>query len=393
MLLTNKYAPKKLEEIEGNDEILTRVRQWLLNWLAGKAGRALFLWGPAGTGKTATAYAIANEYDLTIIEMNSSELRDGKRVARILQGATLAGSLSGRQKLLLVDDIDSIQARHDFGGGAAIVALLKECSLPVIVTATNAWEKKLGNIRNECELLEMKRIGKIGVKRVLEQIIKAEKIEIDSEIIDLIVQDSNGDVRSAINDLQAQRSSMRDREKDIFQRIRKLFKASTVNEARAAVEGDVDLDLFKLWIDENIPIEYEEKEDIAQAFAWLSRADIFEGRIRKSYWKYLKYAIDLETAGVALAKQKVYRKFTKYMFPAYLRAMASSMQRRAMLKSIGTKIGAKVHTNRIEALHYLPLLKEISKNREQELALMYNLEEEELAFLIGTSPDKVRKKD
>lgn len=173
MLLTNKYAPKKLEEIEGNDEILTRVRQWLLNWLAGKAGRALFLWGPAGTGKTATAYAIANEYDLTIIEMNSSELRDGKRVARILQGATLAGSLSGRQKLLLVDDIDSIQARHDFGGGAAIVALLKECSLPVIVTATNAWEKKLGNIRNECELLEMKRIGKIGVKRVLEQIIKA----------------------------------------------------------------------------------------------------------------------------------------------------------------------------------------------------------------------------
>lgn len=390
MLLTDKYSPKKLDDLQGNDNVKSRVRQWMLNWLANKPSRPLLLWGPPGIGKTAMTYALAKEYDLDVLEMNSSELRNKKRIIQVIQGATLAGSLTGNAKIILIDDIDNIQSRKDFGGASAIVSILRDCQSPVILTAANAWDRKLSGIRGECESLEMKRIGKLAVNKVLEKIVTAENLKTPKVTLDSIAQASNGDVRSAINDLQAMHTGSRDREKDIFQRVRKLFKATTFKEAKESIAGGVDLDIFKLWVDENIPIEYDDPLDVAAAYSQLSRADIYEGRIRRTYWKFLRYALDLETAGVALAKQKPYRKFTRYQFPGYLRSMSSSMQRRAMLKKIGLKIGAVVHANRREALHYLPLLREMSKGNEDQLMKLYDLEEDELAFIMETSPRKIR---
>ena len=76
MLLTDKYAPKKLDDLLGNDEARARVRQWVLNWIAGRKQRPLLLHGPAGVGKTGTACALAKEFELDLIEMNASELRN-----------------------------------------------------------------------------------------------------------------------------------------------------------------------------------------------------------------------------------------------------------------------------------------------------------------------------
>jgi replication factor C large subunit len=111
-----------------------------------------------------------------------------------------------------------------------------------------------------------------------------------------------------------------------------------------------------------------------------------------SYWKYLKYAIALSTIGVSMAKDEPYRKFTKYSFPSYLKAMSQTIIRRAMRKKIGLKIGAKVHTNRKQALEYLPLIKEMSRDKSGEIADYFEFVEDELAFIMETSPRKIRKK-
>ena len=391
MLFTSKYAPQKLDDIIGNDEIRTRVRQWLLNWIAGKKQRPLLLHGPPGIGKTAIAYAAAREFKLDLIEMNASELRNKARVEKVIHGAMLAGSLLGEGKLILIDDVDALQGRNDYGGAGAIAGALKDSSWPVILTATDAWEKKIASIRSECELLDMKRVSKPGIRRLLERIAKEEKMGDTSQLIEAVADNCAGDVRSAINDLQALTPGMRDREKDIFNRIRAIFKAINLAEVKEATAGDVDYESLKLWIDENIPAEYERKDDIALAYHWLSRADIFEGRIRKSNWKYLKYAIDLGTAGVSMAKAEPYMKFTKYAFPSYLREMSRTIARREMRKKIGLKIGAKVHSNRKEALEYLPLIQEHGKTSAEEMARYYDFDEEELAFVMETSPQKVRK--
>jgi len=211
------------------------------------------------------------------------------------------------------------------------------------------------------------------------------------ERLGVIIENASGDMRAALNDIQAFSSSARMHEKDIFQIIRTLLKSRTYADAKEALDGNIDYDSLKLWVDENIPNEYTSPQDIALAYDSLSKADIFDGRIRKTHWKLLKYSIDLSTAGVAIAKNGVYHHFTKYAFPSYLRSMASTMARRAMLKSIGLKIGTRLHTNRREAVGYIPLIKDLGKECHNEVMDFYHLDEEELAFIMETSVSKIKK--
>ncbi len=136
--------------------------------------------------------------------------------------------------------------------------------------------------------------------------------------------------------------------------------------------------MLNLWIEENIPEEYEKKEDLANAFFWLSRSDIFFGRTGTGSWVMLKYALDLMTAGVALAKSQPYGKFTKYQYPVYLKKMGASIAIRAMMKSIGTKVGRVVHANAIDARSYFHLL---ARMKPEVLEEFYLLEDEEIRFL------------
>lgn len=391
MLYTTKYAPKKLEGLVGNQEKIEHIRQWALQWLSRKKRKPLLVWGPPGVGKTSIAHALSNQYDLDLIEMNASELRNRDRVGRILGNASLGGSLFGRGKIVLIDDVDVLAGKADYGGSAAIVSFLSECAIPAIVTATDIWDKKLSAIRNECEAVELKRINKVAVRNLLEHVAKMENLQLTKEQLDAIAENAEGDVRAALNDLQGSAPTKRTREKDVFQMVRGVLKAETYAAAREAVSGELDYDFLKLWIDENIPLEYERVEEMAAAYDSLSMADVFDGRIRKTNWQLMKYSIDLATAGVALAKAHAYHKFTKYNFPGYLRAMSITMQRRAMLKSIGVKIGKVVHANRRDSLEYLPLLRSLGPKHAEELMEFYDFTEDEAAYILETSVSRVGK--
>ncbi|MBN1170059.1 replication factor C large subunit [Candidatus Micrarchaeota archaeon] len=391
MLYTLKYTPKKLDEILGNREKIDYIRQWILQIINGKKRKPLLVYGPPGTGKTSIAYAISLEYDFDIIEMNASELRDKKRVVRILGSAGLASSLFGQGKIILIDDADILAGRADYGGAGAIKSVLAESPYPIIVTATDIWDQKFAPLRSECEKIELKKVSKISIRQLLHEIAKSESIDVSGQKIDEISENAEGDVRAALNDLQSMHSSSRNKEKDIFNVVRSIFKAKSYKEAKEAVSGDIDYELIKLWIDENIPNEYESAEDIAAAFNYLSKGDIFDGRIKKTYWKLLKYSIDLSTAGVALAKKGTYHKFTKYSFPGYLSNMSRTVQSRAMLKSIGRKIGPMLHVNSKKARDYFPVLKELGKEHYGEIMNYYKLDESEMAFILGTSVMKSRK--
>jgi replication factor C large subunit len=392
MLYTIKYAPKKIDDILGNKEKLEHVKQWMLQCMAGKKRKPILLWGPSGTGKTTAAYALKEEFNLDIIEMNASELRNKKRVEKVLGGATLAQSLFGQGRLILIDDADILAGRKDSGGGAALRNLLRESVHPIIVTASDIWDKKFAPLRSECEQIELKRISKVSVRKLLEKITKEESLPLSEEEVAAIAENAQGDVRAALNDLQSLRTSARNHEKDIFRVVRGIFKAQTYAEAKEALDGDIDYELIKLWVDENIPLEYDSASDVAAAYDSLSKGDVFDGRIRKTHWKLLKYSIDLSTAGVALAKKGVYHKFTKYQFPSYLRNMSRTIASRAMKKAIGKKLGSKLHTSARYARNYFPIFKEMGKKHAQEIMDFYELDEDEMAFIMETSVSRIKKK-
>jgi replication factor C large subunit len=392
MLYTDKYAPKKLSEIIGNSDRVEHVKQWMLQWMNGDKGKPILLWGPPGTGKTSIAYTMKREFDLEILEMNASQLRNKKRVERILGGSLLAGTLFGTLRIVLIDDADVLAGRKDSGGSTAIVRFLRDAPCPIIVTATDIWDKKFAPVRNECEKIEMKRINKASVRKRIREIAKLESLDISDEKLEAIAEGAHGDLRAALNDLHSLSPSSRFHNQDVFQVVRGILKAQTYAEAKEAIRGDIDYDSIKLWVDENIPYEYQTRHDRDAAYDSLSRADIFDGRIRKQKWSLMKYSIDLCVAGVALAKTGVYRHFVKYAFPSYLRNMARTVEKRAMLKSVGKKIGRKVHASARDSREYIPLLKELGKRHPEELMDYYDFEDDELAFVMGTSVSRLKKK-
>ncbi|MBN2478360.1 replication factor C large subunit, partial [Candidatus Micrarchaeota archaeon] len=310
MIYTEKYSPEKIDEIIGNEQAKEKVKRWILNWRRGKMSKPLLIHGPTGVGKTVYADAVKKEFDMELIEMNASQFRDKKNVEKILSHSLLASTLSGKQKLILVDDVDFL-CKNDRGGATAIVSVIKSSNAPMILTATNPWEKKIAPIRAVCEMVQVKRPTKNSIGKLLEKIADVENLEINGEKIAEIAENCGGDVRSAVNDLQANRPTRRDRETDMFNIVRTIFKAQTYKEAKEVMKRGVNYEMVALWVDENIPYEYKDCEDLADAYYYMSRADQFMGRITGSSWGYLRYVIDYISAGVALSKKKRYPYFVK----------------------------------------------------------------------------------
>src|SRR5580765_2217543 len=74
MQLTEQYRPQRWEEVVGQDKIITRVRA--LAQRGGLTGRAFFISGQSGTGKTTIARLIAADVapPLAIQESNAADI-------------------------------------------------------------------------------------------------------------------------------------------------------------------------------------------------------------------------------------------------------------------------------------------------------------------------------
>lgn len=404
MLWTEKYRPKRLDELIGNQQAREIIRSWALLWQRGQPQKPLLLVGPPGVGKTASAYAIAEEMGWEVVEMNASDTRSRAVVERILGAASQASTFFGGRRLILIDEVDGIQGREDVGGVSAIIEILKKARQPVILTANDAYAPPVVAIKGLCRVVEFKRVNYRELASYLARILEREGVKYEKEALLELARRENGDVRSALLDLQAiaERGTpvtgetiagigYRDRETNIFEVLRTIFKAERVMRPfRLTATLDMDPDMFKLWVVENIPHEYEDPEEIAEAFHWVSRADVFDGRIiRRQYWGFLSYSQELLVNGVIVAKKKRYRKFVAYQFPRWVRLLSQYKSKREMIRRIASKLSPLLHVSRkLFIQEYLPLMPLLLSKREwaAHLVAASGLSAEELAFLLGKSP-------
>jgi replication factor C large subunit len=387
-----KYRPESLEEYRGASSQKEELKEWAENWKQGD--QPVLLHGQAGTGKTSLVEALANDLGCEMVETNASDVRTKGKLKEELKEATRQASFFGGQKLILVDEVDGM-GRSDRGGTSELATIVDETRFPVVMTANDAYDSNIRTLRNKSKLVKLDSVHTNSIAAHLREILESEGIEYEDGAPKRIARQAGGQMRSAINDLESaalgkdkltiddlETIGGRDSEQDIFQALKIVFKTTTASTAEEATNGlDEDPDTFLQWVRENIPREYTKPDDVSGAYDWISKADLFNGRIRRRQnWKLLKYLYKFSTVGVALSKDEKYDGYTKYQYPSKIRQMGSSRGSRKKMDSVTSKIGEELHISGREATKTLPF---ISRLLEEDKSVAEDLEltEDEVEFV------------
>jgi replication factor C large subunit len=385
---TEKYRPQTLKQVRGNDKAISTLRKWAEAWEQGlSVKKGLILAGHSGTGKTSAAYALANDFNWGIIELNASDARNAENIRSI----ALAGSVNetftatgefvsaktGGRKLIILDEVDNLFERmsrrkprdpsekdmSDAGGRAAIIETLKKSHQPVILIVNDLYELTRDSgaiIKTLSDVVKFNKIRQPTVRQLLGKICENEGIKITPDALDELSRRADGDMRSAINDLQLVAEGIeqvtfdqlsvlgyRNVRATIFDAVREIFKSMELERAQKAIWGldEAPEDIIH-WLDENLPLEYRRPIDLVNGYKYIGRADQFLGRTRRrQHYGFWAYANELMTGGVALAKQERYHGWVKYQFPSWILKMSRTKQVRQLQKSIAQKLGRYCHTS------------------------------------------------
>ncbi len=402
---TVKHKPKNMAEIVGNEEPKKRLVDWVKSWEKGAPKqRAVLLYGPPGIGKTISVEALANDLNMELVEKNASDYRTEEAVQKFAGLASQYGSLFGRKRLILFDELDGITGNEDRGGVSAITTVVKTAQYPIVLIANNAYEPRLSTLRFYCLLIEFKKPPAGEVIKHLTRICRSEVIRADEAALKFIAQRSEGDVRSAVNDFQALAQgktvltfedvswlAYRDRKDAIFNVLRLVFYGRSAEATKHAVDmADVDPDMLFEWIYENLPHHIQDPGDLSRAMDSLATADLYRGRIRRTQdWTLTRYVIDFMTAGVAMARQNTTPAgFVPLRFPERIKTLSRTRSERAMQKEIGFKIKRHAHMSANsairEVLPYLRIIFESSAEMAAGLTRWLDLDEAMIEYLAGT---------
>ncbi len=385
---SEKHRPKNFEEVKGQDEAIATIQKFLTSF---PKKRAILLHGPPGTGKTTLAHVLAGETDSEIFELNASDLRNKAKLNEILRPATKQKSLIKKNKIILVDEVDGI-TKFDWGGLSELISIINSTPFPMIITANDIWKKSLSPLRKKTILVQIKEINYGIIKNVLIDILRKENKFIDSQILTNLSIKAKGDLRAAINDLQTisdleDPSSVildeRNKETDIFNSLKQIFKTKPTNETLRVFDSvNMSIDEIMLWVEENIPAEYQ-GEELAKAINMLSKTDLFKGRIYKQqYWRFLVYENIFLSYGISASKNpnKIQGGFTSYKKPTRILKIWLNNQKTAKKKSIAEKYASFVHVGKKRALNEFPIIKQII-NSNPEIQKELKLNEEEIEYL------------
>ncbi len=402
LLWVEKYRPKKIEDVTGNDEAKALFLEWLKNKRHTK--KAVLLYGPAGVGKTTLVLAAAEEFGFTTIEMNASDTRSEKAINAIAKPATSYRSLdnfSGETKkgsgnVLFLDEVDGIAGNEDRGGVSAIIKIIEESLVPVIMAANDPDVDKLRPLKKVCLLVRFQAVRIPLIIALLQKICLLEHVKAEFEALERIAQNCKGDVRSAINDLQSLSEEhhsltlqdtmmLSSRNKDISMddTLRGYFSTQSIADtSRMLSYSSVDYDDFLLSVADNLPKRYPDSYELAKAFNYVSKADVFRGRIGTENWHLLKYFFNSLSEASAVNPAS-YKPFAFITPPIRIMTLFWTKGKRNMLNGICSKIGNQCHvsieTAKKDFIPYIRVL--LTKKRNHPFVAWFKFTAEEVEYL------------
>jgi replication factor C large subunit len=413
LMWSEKYRPKMVQEMVGNEEARLIAIKWLTRWISGS--RPLLLVGPPGTGKTTLVHALAKQFDYDVIEMNASDIRNKEALqARITPIFQNTANLVGKKMLLFLDEVDGISGREDTGGLDTLINLIKEPTVPVIMAA-NKKSLKLTKLTKACKIISFSPVPPSLLLLFLDHILQTEGVELGSDDKVSIIDNSRGDIRSLINSAQSrvagyQTVSNKDIvDVDIADAINGYFNALTLTQAiefiiRAEASypdpryrlispderrKDMLAALFSSIVSSKI-----EHSDLALLLDVLSRADMIVGRANASrQWHLLKYVNSLLATGLYEKSRQNGIKYQQYSMPWPV--MGPIFARSQSTKKIIDELAPTLHISRSSAgLFVLPyfIRAMIDEKIDPVKFALDNFQDESVGDSIAKEIEKAKRK-
>ncbi len=203
IMWTEKYRPKKLDDIIDHEEIKSRLK----GFVRSKALPHLLFAGPPGTGKTSAVIALANEIfgkeslRNNLLELNASDDRGIDTIRnQVKEFAMTLPSGNAPFKIIVLDEADSLTAPAQ---QALRRTMERFADTSRFVLLCNYPGKIIEPIQSRCAFFRFSPIPKESIKVKLMEIADKEKVDYDQEGLETLIQVSNGDMRKALNIMQA----------------------------------------------------------------------------------------------------------------------------------------------------------------------------------------------
>ncbi|MCP8311811.1 MAG: AAA family ATPase [Candidatus Methylarchaceae archaeon HK02M1] len=196
-----RYGPKNIKDMVGNEETRISFLNWLKDWK--KGSKPAILIGPPGTGKTTLVHLAADELGYNLIELNASDVRTKDKMTQKLGPTLSTHSLFNGKSLIFLDEVDGMYYRQDRGGIEFVQELIDSGRVPLVMAANIEDDKKVIKLIRKSKVFRFRRVVPRLVELYIEDILKKDVAKLSKESIRLIVREAKGDMRAAINTAQS----------------------------------------------------------------------------------------------------------------------------------------------------------------------------------------------
>ena len=196
-----KYRPGTLAQIVGQTDALSRLQSYVKN----KNVPNMLFSGPAGVGKTSAAVALSKElysteFGRNFMELNASDARGIDIIRGQIKDFARTLAFSADFKIIFLDESDALTSDAQHALRRTMEKYTKTCRF---VLSCNYSSRIIEPLQSRCVVFRFRPLTAKDVEARLKEIAKKESLELDKKALEAIVYVSMGDMRKAVNILQA----------------------------------------------------------------------------------------------------------------------------------------------------------------------------------------------